>query len=81
MIFIKRALKDDRVIKAAIGLSASEFNQLVQSHFRKLKDSTKPKLAVLTRRGHITFNLKQSHFYTFFHIQWMRNEYPHFDRP
>lgn len=35
-------------------------------HSRKLKDSIKPKLAMLTRREHITFNLKQSHFYIFF---------------
>lgn len=61
--------------------STEQIKGFFHHHFRKLKDSTKPKLAVLTRRGHITFNLKQSHFYTFFHIQWMRNEYPHFDRP
>jgi len=30
MIFIKRALMDDRGLRATIGLSASEFNQLVQ---------------------------------------------------
>jgi hypothetical protein len=30
MIFIKRALMDDRALRATIGLSASEFNQLVQ---------------------------------------------------
>jgi len=29
MIFIKRALMDDRALRATIGLSASEFNQLV----------------------------------------------------
>jgi len=28
MIFIKRALMDDRALRATIGLSASEFNQL-----------------------------------------------------
>nr|QNO54943.1 hypothetical protein MCEIKFBD_00004 [Methanosarcinales archaeon ANME-1 ERB7] len=31
MIFIKRALMDDRVLRATIELSASEFNQLAQS--------------------------------------------------
>jgi len=31
MIFIKRALMDDRALRATIGLSASEFNQLAQS--------------------------------------------------
>jgi len=30
MIFIKRVLMDDRALRATIGLSASEFNQLVQ---------------------------------------------------
>jgi hypothetical protein len=30
MIFIKRALMDDRALRATIGLSSSEFNQLVQ---------------------------------------------------
>ena len=30
MIFIKRALLDDRALRATIGLSASEFNQLAQ---------------------------------------------------
>ena len=31
MIFIKRALMDDRALRATIGLSASEFNQLARS--------------------------------------------------
>jgi hypothetical protein len=37
MIFINRALQDDRVIKATIGLSASEFNQLVQSFAQEIE--------------------------------------------
>jgi hypothetical protein len=30
MIFINRALMDDRALRATVGLSASEFNQLAQ---------------------------------------------------
>jgi len=37
MIFINRALKDDRVIRATIGLSTSEFNQLVQSFAQEIE--------------------------------------------
>jgi hypothetical protein len=37
MIFINRALKDDRVIRATIGLSASEFNQLVQRFAQEIE--------------------------------------------